>query len=229
MTEHIVTLRSNISINYPKELDGGGVSQRHDFIKVLGLVGKQKYQNCFEWCAGFGGIGYEILGHDLCEKLHFSDCYRPAIENLRETAIKNNLSNKVNVYLSDTIQKIPVTELFDLVVANPPHRPDKDGFLNYLIEAHGYKNLDDLMASNLRFWVDAWLRLIVDDGMKIHEEFFRNIKNKITPDSDIFLSEVSYGDELQNMVSKNGFVLVEKYKVDSFNGYILHFKVGGIK
>ncbi len=42
-------------------------------------------------------------------------------DKIEKTIQENNLKDRVTYYLSDNFQSIPDTEIFDLVVANPPN------------------------------------------------------------------------------------------------------------
>ena len=93
-TNYSVSLDNGIVINYPSVLDGGGTELINDYVKIFNILDR-KYKNTFEWCAGFGILGFEILGNGISENIYFSDVYQPAIENCLETAINNNISDKV--------------------------------------------------------------------------------------------------------------------------------------
>ena len=75
---YTVTLDNGIIINYPSTLDGGGTELIDDYLKIFNILNK-KYKNAFEWCSGFGILGFKILGNGIAENIHFSDIYQPAI------------------------------------------------------------------------------------------------------------------------------------------------------
>jgi hypothetical protein len=79
-SNYSVTLDNGIIINYPSTLDGGGTELIESYRKIFKILDK-KYKNAYEWCAGFGILGFEILGNGISENIYFSDIYQPAIEN----------------------------------------------------------------------------------------------------------------------------------------------------
>jgi hypothetical protein len=111
-------LNSGIVLNYIGHLDCGGTKSYSDYITVLQQLNKGQYKRAYEWCAGIGAVGFEILGQGLCEHVVFSDYYDLAIENCYTTAEKNNIRNKVTGYTTPRIGDIPDTEIWDLVVGN---------------------------------------------------------------------------------------------------------------
>ena len=221
-TNYTVTLDSGIIINYPSTLDGGGTELIKDFLKVLKILDK-KYKNTYEWCAGFGIIGFDILGNGISENIYFSDIYQPAIENCLETAINNNISEKVFGYVSDNIKDLPINKLFDLVVANPPNSFSLDNWKVSKVEHHGLTSWEQYPK-----WDDD-VRIGCDDGYKIHIEFFNNISDKMVQGGDMLLLIVNGHEEENYIVSlaeKNGFEFIKKYKTTaSFGGEIFHFKL----
>ena len=136
-TNYTVTLKSGIVINYPSILDGGGTELIDDYLKIFDILNK-KYKNAFEWCSGFGILGFEILGSGIAENIYFSDIYQPAIENCIETGVNNNVSEKVFGYVSDNIKDLPINKLFDLVVTNPPNNFSLDGWKESKIKYTDY-------------------------------------------------------------------------------------------
>jgi hypothetical protein len=217
-----VTLNSGIVVNYPPELDGGGLTARFDFLDIIPKLGK-KYKNAFEWCAGFGVIGFELLGNHMCENIYFSDCYELAISNCLKVAKENNISDRVFACTSPTIKDLPSTELWDLVVSNPPHCFDLQEWKNSVFA--GTENPENTVD-----W-DVSIRLGVDDKCHIHREFFENITPRLAVDADILLSEGGFRDPVIILAEQHGFVHVASYvnlKAD-YTGQILHFKVKDIK
>ena len=221
-TNYNVSLDNGIVINYPSVLDGGGTELIKDFSKILNILDR-KYKNTFEWCSGFGIIGFDILGNGITENLYFSDVYAPAIENCLETAINNNISDKVFGYVSDNIQDLPINNLFDLVVANPPNNFNLDGWKESKIKYTEYTSWEQYPK-----WDDD-VRIGCDDGFKIHIEFFDNIVNKMVQGGDVLLLIVNGHEEENFIVSlaeKNGFEFITNYTTSaSFGGEIFHFKL----
>ena len=221
-SNYSVTLDNGIIINYPSTLDGGGTELIEGFRKIFKILDK-KYKNTYEWCAGFGILGFEILGNGISENIYFSDIYQPAIENCLETAINNNISDNVFGYISDNVKDLPINNLFDLVVANPPNNFSLSGWKESKIKNTEYTSWEQYPK-----WDDD-VRIGCDDGYKIHIEFFDNIANKMIQGGDMLLLIVNSHEEENFIVSlaeKNGFEFITNYKTSaSFGGEIFHFKL----
>jgi hypothetical protein len=217
-----VTLKSGIKIYYPNILDGGGTELLDDYLKIFDILNK-KYKNAFEWCAGFGVFGFEILGNGIAENIYFSDVYQPAIENCLETANNNNISDKVFGYVSDNIKDLPINKLFDLVVANPPNGFSLDSW-----KVSKIQNTDYTSWEQYPNWDDD-VRIGCDDGFKIHIEFFDNISDKMIQGGDMLLFVLCNQegqDTIVSLAEKNGFEFITNYKTTAnFGGEIFHFKL----
>lgn len=211
-------LKGGVLIKYPLMLDGGGLQFRDDLIRVVKEHGKPSYNHGFEWCAGFGVLGYEMLGLGFCNRLTFSDYYDPAIEVCLDNAKMNNLSNYVDGYVTPTISGLPKHLKFDLVVSNPPHCVDYSEFVTGLVEQGNPSNPDIVVNS---------ARLCVDQDWSVHREFFENIKEYLTTDADIFLIESANDHVFKHMATLYGFIHMNTYKMldpTMPNGIIMHFK-----
>lgn len=206
---------SGITLVYPKHLEGGCFWLKDEFIKVICIINKAPYNKCFEWCSGLGGIGFEILGKQLCKHITFADYYNVAIENCLDNAKLNDITNSVTGYVTSTIDAIPRTEQWDLVVGTPPHCFDGDEYIQHLnnvnTATHG-----SLTASN-------WARLTVDDGMEIHKEFFQNIRARLTDDADVLLFGSSKQDIMLKLALTGNLKFIDIYPVERY-GVIYHFK-----
>jgi hypothetical protein len=208
------TLSGGIVVKYPTHLDGGGLDMVDDLISAIKSTGKSSYDRACEWCAGFGVLGFEILGSGLAKNIVFTDYYSVAIQNCLDNAKNNNLSDNVTGHISGTIKGIP-NEKWDLVVSNPPHVYDREFFIETLPggkESH---------AS-----LDNTCRLVVDQNFSIHKEFFKNIKEKLTPDADVYLIETSNLPFLVEWAEMGGLKHVGSYPVTFLpHGLIYHFKL----
>jgi methylase of polypeptide subunit release factors len=107
-----------------KHLNGGGASFGQDYIPFLRSLGIPKRPRVFEWCAGPGLIGFSMLEHGLCQTLCLADINPAAVAAYRRTIARNALADRVTVYQSDNLERIPAAERWDLVVANLPHFVD---------------------------------------------------------------------------------------------------------
>jgi UDPglucose 6-dehydrogenase len=209
-------LTSGIVLTYPRKLDGGGLDFKDDLLKVIRNVGKYSYRRGFEWCAGFGALGFEMLGMGVCNHIVFSDTYKPAIDNCLAVAKNNNIQNYVTGYVSETIHDLPEHEIWDLVISNPPHCENLDEFLQSIPD-----HTDQQALANT-------VRLCVDPGFEIHKEFFTNIKKHINANTDIFLIEENLNQKLVHLAKLSDFRLEGAHKMNCTlmaNGHILHFKL----
>ena len=172
--------------------DGGGSTQYADFIDFFKEKGDDlpKYKNCLEWCAGPGFIGYSLLDAEVCQHVTFMDIHEPAIDDARNNAIFNNLTDRTSFHTIDAIHKLPTDLKFDLVVGNPPH---------------------SLKASEEWLNNKGLFRLIVDLDWKIHEEFFAHITDYLLPGAEVILSENDHFPEFIEMAKKVGLIF-EGYK-----------------
>ena len=210
-------LKGGIFLKYPRKLDGGGLDFKDDLLEVIRSTGKYSYNRAFEWCAGFGALGYELLGMGFCNHIVFSDMYKDAIDNCLDTANANNLTKYVTGYHCDKIIDIPDNEKWDLVVSNPPHCLDLTEFKTSMASM-GKTNETSLNNS---------IRLCVDQDYKIHDEFFKNVGKHLTHDADIYLIEAQYMESTVHMANLYGLRFISSHKMKDTTmpqGVILHFK-----
>lgn len=209
------TLDSGIVLNYPKHLEGGCFWLKDEFVNVLTEITNGSYENCLEWCAGLGGIGFEILGKRICKKITFTDYYHLAIENCLENARRNNLQESVSGYISPTIKDLPETDLYDLVIGTPPHCFDGDEYLEQLKRSNIEKT-GSSSASN-------WARLTIDDGMEIHKEFFNNIECRLTDHADVLIFGSGKQNNIKDLAFNGNLELIDTFPVKRY-GVIYYFK-----
>ena len=208
------TLSSGVVVEYLTHLDGGGLDMIDDLINVIKNTGKQSYTRGCEWCAGFGVLGFEVLGLGLAKHMVFTDYYDLAIRTCLRNASTNNISDKVTGHISGTIKGIP-NEKWDLVISNPPHVFDREFFLETL---PGGKEVHDNLNNACR--------LIVDQNFAIHKEFFKNIKEKLTPDADVYLIEAVKDGFMNEWAEKGGLYVHATYPITVLpHGQIFHFKL----
>ncbi|MFN2454884.1 MAG: methyltransferase [Pyrinomonadaceae bacterium] len=92
-------------------------------------------------CCGVGIIGMTIFSklrrESIVERVGFVDINIFNLNSLRRTLKLNNLDqllgDRINYWLSDSLDNVPAGEKFDLIVSNPPHffSPDHtEGFLS---------------------------------------------------------------------------------------------------
>lgn len=178
----------DLAVNYLPELDGGGMTFGRQFLKVvqdrLGHVG-----HLFEYCAGPGFIGFELLASGLCDRLTLADVNPAAVQCCQKTVRDNGLEDRVSVYLSDCLDDIPSSERWDLVVSNPPHWP----------------GTDSEYADNRR---------LIDPGFIIHRKFYRNIHRFLAPDGSIIFQEngiASRREDFLAMIEEADLRIIETF------------------
>ena len=187
---YLTKLDNGITVYYDSTSNGGGSTQYPDFIDVLNLLGK-KYSSAMEWCSGSGFIGFSLLDYQFADTVTFVDLHDISIECINYTAEKNNIRGKIQTYMCDEVKKLPDT-LYDLIVANPPH----------------VDNIDDIKDIVGTDWIK---RVTIDEGWKVHEEFFTNIGTYLNKGADILLSETNMYQVHIDMAEKAGLRYVGSY------------------
>lgn len=214
-----IILNSGIKIKSPIMFDGGGLEYKDFLIDTIKKTGKHSYNRAFEWCAGFGVLGFETLGMGLCNHIVFSDYHPKAVEVCMENGKSNNLTHYVTGYVSPTISEIPISEQWDLVISNPPHAPDFDAKVKGIID----EGQDPRAALNS-------IRLIVDSNWTIHKEFMQNIVPHLQSEADIYLIENLHYDFLVHLGKIVGLKYIGTYEYPKehstlpFRHVIMHFK-----
>jgi methylase of polypeptide subunit release factors len=161
-------------IRYRSELDGGGTDFGQQFIPFLRSRGMPKQKRAFEWCCGPGFIGFSMLGHGLWEILCLSDI-NPAAASCQHTVRVNKLSDRVSVCQSDNLKSIPRSEMWNLIVSNPPHFVDQ------------YEG--DIRAH--------------DPDWRIHRNFFETVSDHLAEDGVIVLQENNRGFNRRDLSGHN--------------------------
>ena len=153
-----------------EKLDGAGSVLKDPFVREVRKLGRT-FECAFEWCSGIGEIGYAILQNNLCKRLCLADINPAAIEVAREIAMREGLEDKVDIYISDNMDKVPAARRFDLVVANPPnfYNVQKDN-------PYGARMYNDLRPN--------------DRGWKIHEKFYSTIGAYLLPGAVLLIEEI---------------------------------------
>jgi methylase of polypeptide subunit release factors len=173
--------------------DGGGEWMRTHFIKFIETYGqKEVYDRCYEWCSGSAPIGFAMLDHGLTKHLTCHDNYDVAIDDCLSTAKFNNIENKVDAFLSNTVAGLPETQPWDLVVSNPPHC--------------WYKNWEEN---------DYLDRILLDQDKQTHLEFFKNILDRVTDDCDIFIAEQHDAEYFIPIAQDSGLKFIDMYRFDN--------------
>jgi methylase of polypeptide subunit release factors len=190
------TLISGKTITVPVWLQGGGQVHKKYFLKA---IGNKKYTNAFEWCAGHGEIGFELITAGICKTLEFSDMHPKSAAWCLRNAEDLGLADCVNAHTSFTIEGISANRKWDLVVGNPPNSIDPDPVM--------VKNAPLISWSPDHLLLYA--RTTWDSDLRTHKEFFKNIGNYTTDDVDIFITIHSPVHKLIAPIAEDcGFIVV---------------------
>jgi len=186
-----------IKVFYSNELEGCGQNVNFDLLNAVRILLKFKnVENCLEWCSGPGFFGFMLLGSGVCKKLDLADIYPPVKAFVNYTIENNNLSKTVRFHLSDNFNNIPKNIKYDLIVANPPHF-NLDPFVHFYDDPRKYKDTD-------------W---------KVHEGFFDNVNDYLTPGGSIVLMENVWGSNpktFAGMLEKNNLYVSEILRSQQF-------------
>lgn len=167
---------NNLDVYYTNETNGGGDFFALEYMDVI----KEWYghvDHAFEWCSGPGFIGYSLLATNICNNISFLEKYSPSVDMCQKTKDHSKFKDKINIYLDSSLDNIPSSEKFDLVVGNPPHW----GSAEAAKEALNF-NFDLVEIPRL---VD----ILVDQDWEIHKDFFKKIKNHLSKNGKILLQE----------------------------------------
>ncbi len=178
------------------DLDGGGMDFGQDFPRALLELGLARCERIFEYCAGPGYIGHLLMAHGFCEKLTVADINPVAIEAVNHTVSYNRITSLVNVYLSDCLKQIPLTEKWDLIVSNPPH----------------FRSADSRDARDLILHDPAW---------SVHANFYSEVSKFIKPGGHVVFVENSQGSKPENfepMIRAGGGTLLGVRPLITLNG-----------
>lgn len=173
----------DISVHYKDHLDGGGRTSGLDYLPMFHDMGLPRQTRVFEWCAGPAFIGFALLGYGFCDTLCIADINPEAIAACRRTVQTNHLTSRVALYRSDSLDSIPVTEQWDLVVGNPPHFADRS-------------------PGELRYHDGDW---------QLHRRFFASISRFLKPNGVIVLLENNLGstaETFRDMIRAQGLSVI---------------------
>jgi tetratricopeptide (TPR) repeat protein len=184
-----------ISVLYTNDLNGGGPRLVDDYLNFI----KKRYghvDKLFEWCAGPGYLGYAMLAHNLTNRICLADINPKAIHYANMTRKENCLEDRVEIYESNNMDKIPEHEKWDLVIGNPPHY---GGPSDYFSEV------------DRRGWDKNW---------NIHRRFFAEVGPHLKPEGRLCIVEweddkvdfASTPDLFIPMLEENGLMLEDTIK-----------------
>lgn len=215
------TLKKGLVRYYASHTEGGGMAMRDLLVERIKQHGKQSYKRGYEWCSGSGPLGYELLDQKIVEHITFSDYYSKAITDCLLTAEKNNIEHSVSAFVTGVVSNIPQLDKWDLVVSNPPHVWDLPSAQRDVKKRHPKISEQDLR--NI-------CRVLVDEGMETHKEFFGSIRSRLTDDADLFIIEHDHTikDVFISMAEAGGLKFVDWYDFAALKGThphkLMHFK-----
>jgi hypothetical protein len=162
----------DLDVAFRPELDGAGSRTAAAFVEfVAGHAPNRTFERAFEWCAGPGFIGFALVAEGMCQHLCLADINVAAMDCVAETIRRNGLEHKVTAFVSDNLDGLPDSEMFDVVVGNPP----SFARLNPRHPRYGVFK-DDLRPN--------------DPDWQLHRRFYREIRRHLVPGALLFISEV---------------------------------------
>src|SRR3989344_7712666 len=166
-------------------LDGGGFGVAKQFSNTVRTkIGH--VHACMEMFCGHGFIGFTLLEQGLCDELILVDVRPEAIEYVNKTINHSKLKGKVRAYQSDCFDNIPPVEV-DLIIGNPPH------FWTFT---------EELYEKDPRTY---------DPNMRIHQKFYKQAKQFLTPCGQILLLEnyrATKQEDFKQMIKNGGLTFV---------------------
>lgn len=187
------------------EMYGGGNNFGQEYVPVLRTLFPEKtFNNCLEWCAGPGFIGFALLAHDLVQNLYLAEIFKPAV-----LACEKTLANLPDKYQGRTVKPLHLASVaeidasikFDLIVGNPPH-------WNWATAPYVAAYFSD--------------RINADSDWQIHKNFFSNIKKNLAEDGVIILQEAAWAsgpDTFREMIESNGLKISRCFHTEEFMNY----------
>ena len=155
-------------------LDGGGRLLKEPIADVVGSHVRargHRFDHAFEWCAGLGEMGFELLKRDLVERLTLADINPQAMAVSHCIGEAMGHGDNVLHFVSDNLDRVPRDLRFDLVIGNPP---------NYCNLQPGHP-AGAMMARDLR---------PNDRGWCVHERFFQTIGDHLASNAVLLIQEV---------------------------------------
>ena len=158
--------KMTLKIATANALNGGGTGYAAQYVRLLRTTFKgQRFKTCFEWCAGPGYIGFQLLAEGLVDRLVLADINPASVELVKKTIQLNSLANQVVVFESNNLDDIPHSQRgqWDIVVGNPPHFTER--MMTRLDEMYG-------KGGRLRG---------IDSGWALHRRFYNDVGQFLTP------------------------------------------------
>lgn len=171
---------------YDEKHDGGGSWMAPHFADTVSQY-RRRYSRVCEFCSGPGFIGFEILNRDLCDSLCLIDINPEVEENICKT------NPDVTFYHSDCFDEVPDHELFDLIVANPPH-------------ANEQNRREGLRPRDNRIWQDL--------DWAVHRKFYSQVSQYMMHNAIVVMienSQYSSVNDFWNMSWDGGLEMIDSY------------------
>lgn len=181
LDESVASVFAGVAVLDRPGQEKGGLAGGRDFPRVLNELGIGRRPRLYEFCAGPGYIGYSLLAAGWCETLALSDIDPGAVRTARRTAALNGIEDRVSVFESDVLDRIPSSKRWDLVVGNPPHfLPDPD------------------QPENIQRFDPDW---------EVHRRFYSSVKEHMEPGGLVVMFENNAGadaDLFARMIGEGG-------------------------
>ena len=190
---------NDIKISYEPHLDGGGTTFGINALDSENVKKFIKRGKIMEMCSGPGFMGLHLLSQGYCDELYLVDINPENLKHINETRRLNDINN-VKFIHSNGFSRIKKGDEVDTIISNPPHfkteRPDGYSFDNEKL-------------------------LSLDEDMKFHGNFFKDVKNHLTKDGVIILIENCDGvteDDIREMIKDEFKVLYVEYDKYGWKG-----------
>lgn len=191
MIEYIWRI-NGLDVYYTNETNGGGDYFALEYMNVINEW-YTHVDNALEWCSGPGFIGYGLLASNICKNISFNDMYSPALEMLEKTKAHSTYSNNIFIHAGNTLDSIPKSKQYNLVVGNPPHwKDDNSASASLGFDVREHKHVQDIL---------------VDYNWEAHKSFYKNMKTLLHPEGNIVLQENAQGSspaDFEQMINDAG-------------------------
>lgn len=193
---------NNFYVYYSSNMLSGGAGVAQEYPRVMRyLYPDVKFKNCLNWCGGAGFIGFRFLADGICEHVTQMDCFPPAVDACKLTVshMPTHFVDCVDIVQSYTIAGMDTNKKFDLVVGRPP--------------------VVQLKKYSVNHYSADGIRLGLDPGLQIHQEFFANIGNYLTDDGVILLQknvERSDASDFEQFINAGGLKITKVFREKSY-------------
>lgn len=132
-----VTLESNIKCIFDPKLDNGNNLLS---TELANLIKENKIYVCnrvLDYCPGYGAVGLDMLGLGVTNHVVFADTNEEAVMSCLESSKHSSVLFYTTGYGLDSIDDLPDSEQFDIVVATMQN--DENKYIDFF--THIYKHL----------------------------------------------------------------------------------------